>query len=231
MTPENPKKYLSTDCAKLTLGYYPDLLEQIQEVTTQVENSLYDFLDEEGEEFLDPDFAEYVTGSLFHLSHRWKNADFRELVFRVDNIQSKLRYSRLNEEQREAFWQPIAECYTSVQAALKERIIPYEDRELIKIGGTVLLPFKIWGGYLIPNIPRFKYKVEKSKDGEATGKEGPLVLVEFEKDHLSSLPPNVSNKLYRIKGDLPVKIVSYDTHMRVIVEIDVEKFREMYCQD
>ncbi|MBT4917194.1 hypothetical protein HON58_02030 [Candidatus Peregrinibacteria bacterium] len=213
----------SSDCKHLDFKYYGDLYEDIKGTISQTREALLEFMDD------DIDSVDALDSSLQY-ALQWSN-NYEQLVYKVSGIQSLVRSSNLSEAQKLAIWTPIAECYQRVQTALNERIIPLDERELLKYGDTVVVPVRIFPcmSRIGANtaFSRFKYALERHTDSGRTFRDS-LTDLSFRDDYLRNLSPDVQRKLPR-EGtiDLPLKIVSVEYGMLTIVEIDEEAFMRM----
>lgn len=221
----------SRECQNLSVAYYPDLQTDIGSLASQVQESLYGLMDK------DVRMADTVTAILDH-THLGRES-YQSLLANLTHIQSLLRSSKLTEEERVAFWAPIAECYVRVQTILEERIIPLENRELIQLNKTVNLPVNVQldcrfrrGFYISTDLPLFKYALERiNHDNPSHRYREPLASMSFSDGYLDQLPAKVVNRLQSGKMELPLKVVSEGSGMITIVEIDIPAFLAMSASD
>lgn len=157
--------------------------------------------------------------------------DYQGLLGTLSHIQSLLRASKLSEDERIAFWTPLAECYARVQATLKERILPLEQRELIKMGETVRVPVQVRGGrfagriMLSAELPAFKYALERiNHDNPSHRYRDDLHSISFREDYVGGLSRQVKDRLKEGTMELPIKVVYAHPGMLTIAEIDVPAF-------
>lgn len=177
----------------------------------------------------DVDFADGATRTLEHLN--LNGTAYQGLLASLSRIQSLLQASKLSEEQRIAFWTPIAQCYARVQTTLEERILPLEQRELIKMGETVRVPVQVrWGGFagrimLSAELPAFKYVLERiNHDDPSHSYRDDIHSISFREDYVAGLSREVKDRLKEGTMELPIKVVYAHPGMLTIAEIDVPAF-------
>lgn len=218
---ENLERGHSYDCKTLEVTHYPDLHSGIRDTADRVRDGLYTLMD------TDVDFADRARGILEHLGLNGTN--YQGLLCTLSHIQSLLRASKLSEDERIAFWTPIAQCYARVQATLKERILPLEQRELIKMGETVRVPVQVRRFHgrimLSAELPAFRYALELTNRSNPSNRyRDDLHYISFRYDYVSGLPREVKDRLEKGTMELPIKVVYAERSMLTIAEIDVPAF-------
>ncbi|MFA6024646.1 MAG: hypothetical protein WC777_05630 [Candidatus Gracilibacteria bacterium] len=217
----------SHDCRELGITHYLDLHEDIKDTADQVRDGLYDFIS------TDLDFADDVDRILGRLG--LNRQDYQGLLVTLSYIQMLLEKSKLSEEERKAFWMPIAQCYVRVQAVLKERIVALEQRELIGVGTKLRIPVQVMRGartgdlLLIAELPEFQYALQHiSRDNPSHPPHTyrvPITHIEFKRDYMHGLLPEIKARLEAgTTMELPIKVVSVYPNMPTYAEIDAEAF-------
>jgi hypothetical protein len=190
-------------------------------------------------------FAGRVKGAI-SFSRRPKDSgrdrNFGDIINLLTSIQGHLTTSDLSEDDRLAFWTPIAECYSKVRAALVEHLRPLEERRLLTLGDTIILESTIslsGNDFIVPKFDRYQFAIENPDPGEGAE----LSRVSFATvsyGYICKLPANVIAKLetcFRTGGprtgimDLPLKVVTVGLDIHdlpfVAFEIDEAAFLEM----
>lgn len=206
----------SLDCKDLIVGYYRDLYEEISSTVEKVRESLHEWVVD-----ADEDFADVIESHLPKGIRFGKNS---ALLRTLASVQGHTRISRLSDDEKRRFWAPIAECYCKVQAALTERIVPLEDRELVKWGDTIEVPVQIGTNRIFTRFDRFQYALQRFTDSGSEYRDD-LGYLEFAEGYLHGLSSEVRMKLASEKiTHLPLKIVSVEYGMITLAEIDEEVF-------
>lgn len=208
----------SAECENIQLYEVRDLLEIIQATAQQAREAL-DELMESDLEFAG--HADFLLDQNLHQFARIKNA-----LLTLDDLQRSLNASELTQEEKEAFWIPIAKCYAQVQATLTKIITPFEDRENLKIGQTLSVPVRAWptrgsrrGIGMTTQFSRFKYRIGSRAVG----------YFEFTDRHLTIIPDHLKRRLIQEEElDIPIKIISAERGMLTIAEIDIAALEKCF---
>ncbi len=216
----------SRDCKKLSVDYFRDLGEKIDTTIKQVRESALELID------VDIDLADEVDRILGWIP---RDMNYAYLISNyLVKIQEAIKSSELSDEEKQRFWQPIAECYAEVRAALQERITPLEERELVKLGDTITVPVKVFRYRsdgrigMITFLPKFKFALLSQLPGCGDEHRDALISPELEDDYIRRLPMKIRERLVEGKiNHLPLKIVSAQYGHFPIARIDEEAFLGM----
>lgn len=214
----------SRECKTLRVAQHPDLRSDIEATAASVRDGLYGLME------TDVNFADRATAVIESLN--LGRTDYQQLLATLSHVQSLLRSSKLGEEERMAFWAPIAECYARVQATLKDRIVPLEKRELVQLDKTVNIPVHvsfdsryIIGFNVTTALPPLKYALERiNHDNPSHRYREALGSMSFRDGYLGQLPIEVRNRLRAGAMELPVKVVSESNGTLTFIEIDIPAF-------
>lgn len=216
----------SKECMNLGVKYYTDLNDKIKVTVGRVRDSLYAFME------IDIDFASEVDRAVGFQTYNCQT--YESFLKLAVLIQKEVSKSQLSDEEKQRFWQPIVQCYAEVQDALQERIIPPEERELVEVGDTFTVPVRVHLGSsgmvsMSARVPDFTFAIKRW--GGAGEYRDALNSVMFLDSYLLHLPKDVKEKLNSGVHNLPLKIVSAEYGMLIIVEIDEEALMAMGDKD
>lgn len=222
------------DCLGLSVATYGDLYADIQKTADEIFATLFDL----SNEYIASDLEKLIQPIIDKLP-KIDAPTYEGLLNLLRPIQQYLLATptSLTCEEKTAFWTPFAECYARVQAALKERIKPLEERELLTVGMTVMLPVYIFAGTISPSIQMMIRGIDPGKyalyeyPGETIRKRVSDTDFEFSHDYRIYIQ-NDRAKMTKLlpflnkPTELPVKIVSTDP-CRIEVGIDWEALEAM----
>lgn len=211
----------SSECRGLDVDYYPDLYSDIAGAVTQTREVLLALMDD------DIDSIDKIDSSLADVLSAGKK--YRDLLGRVSAIQSCIRLSQLTATQKLAIWTPIAECYQKVQAVLRERMMPLEQRKLVREGDTIVVPVRLSAkGTRIHSIlfPRYTYAYELSRGFVPLEREA-LNIIHAETGYQQKITWRALDALSLNNNLVPFKVTLLYRD-QVTVKIDAEALARMY---
>ncbi len=209
----------SKDCMDLQLVENPDLFYDIKNTIEEIRGNLTTLL--KGH----IDFARRIDALLDYIDLRLPISNHRLLLSNLVQIQDMIKESDLDEGERAGLWTPFIACYIRVQSVLQERILPLNQRQLLKAGDSIELAVDVTknrqtGKFILtPEIPKFTFVIQ-GEDGNRHA----LFEARFSTAYAKNLPPEFESWLKDGIHYLPLKVISTEG-VTAIVDIDMEAFR------